>query len=246
MISLNIQPPEKPKVDAFGCLEVHSIFYTIQGEGPFAGRSAVFVRLAGCNLQCPQCDTDYTSVRERHNVEYILYKIDEIKDQARVHRSKVHEFDNRPLVVVTGGEPFRQDIVPLLNAISMNHWDVQVETNGTLFPVNAGQLVLPFLTIVCSPKTPLINDRIKPYIHSLKYVLDAGYVSDADGLPTTTLGTGIGVARPWPNFQGKIYVSPADTGDLRQNEDNVQAAVKSCMKYGYTLSIQSHKILGLP
>src|SRR3954467_9071958 len=42
-------------------LSIHSIFYTLQGEGPYSGCPAVFMRLAGCNLQCPGCDTDYTS-----------------------------------------------------------------------------------------------------------------------------------------------------------------------------------------
>ena len=60
---MNQQAPEKQQLRGDGLLAVHSIFYTIQGEGPFAGETAVFVRLAGCNLQCPLCDTDYTSDR---------------------------------------------------------------------------------------------------------------------------------------------------------------------------------------
>jgi len=44
-------------------LEVQDIFSTIQGEGPFAGKPAVFLRLAGCNLRCFFCDTDFESRR---------------------------------------------------------------------------------------------------------------------------------------------------------------------------------------
>lgn len=40
-----------------GLLQVQDVFYTIQGEGPFAGRTAVFIRLTGCNLRCWFCDT---------------------------------------------------------------------------------------------------------------------------------------------------------------------------------------------
>jgi len=50
---MNQQPIEKQFLHPKGDLEVHSIFLTIQGEGPFTGQRAVFVRLAGCNLQCP-------------------------------------------------------------------------------------------------------------------------------------------------------------------------------------------------
>ena len=57
----NTQPAEKQVKSSGLILAINSIFYTIQGEGPFAGSPAVFVRLAGCNLQCPMCDTEYTS-----------------------------------------------------------------------------------------------------------------------------------------------------------------------------------------
>ena len=52
-MAINIQPIEKRELSTDGSVQVHSIFYTLQGEGPFAGQPAVFVRLAGFNLQCP-------------------------------------------------------------------------------------------------------------------------------------------------------------------------------------------------
>src|SRR5574343_1826946 len=96
----NQQPAPRDFQDT---LEVHSIFSTIQGEGPFCGRPAVFVRLAGCNLQCPGCDTDYTQNRARLDYEIILSII---RDQLALTASKAN------LIVVTGGEPFRQNIAP--------------------------------------------------------------------------------------------------------------------------------------
>ena len=91
---INIQPIEKYVQAENKMLDVHSIFYTIQGEGPFTGCPAVFVRLAGCNLKCPGCDTDYTSNRTPMTAEQILNKILELASPAT-------------LVVITGGEPFR-------------------------------------------------------------------------------------------------------------------------------------------
>ena len=60
MFKINSQAIEKSAHYTTRSYDVHSIFPTIQGEGPFVGQPAIFIRLAGCNLQCPACDTDYT------------------------------------------------------------------------------------------------------------------------------------------------------------------------------------------
>ena len=80
----------------FGDVEIVDIWKTIQGEGPLAGCPSVFIRLAGCNLRCPWCDTDYTSNRK-------LWRASEVVELVRAIRPS-------GLVVLTGGEPFRQDI----------------------------------------------------------------------------------------------------------------------------------------
>src|SRR5580658_3582582 len=83
-------------------LWVQEVFYTLQGEGPFSGVPAVFVRLAGCNLACFWCDTDFESSTWRPTFDELLANIEE----------------KRPaicnLIVITGGEPFRQNIRPLV------------------------------------------------------------------------------------------------------------------------------------
>ena len=63
MLSLNVQPPEKQVSRSDGFLDVVSVFKTIQGEGPFAGTPAIFVRTAGCNLFCPNCFHGNTQIR---------------------------------------------------------------------------------------------------------------------------------------------------------------------------------------
>ena len=71
---INKQPIEKREPSYEGTLQVHSIFKTIQGEGPFCGTPCVFVRLAGCNLQCPACDTDqwyFPARADRHTVIHV-------------------------------------------------------------------------------------------------------------------------------------------------------------------------------
>src|SRR5262249_11147690 len=102
-------------------LFVKEIFATIQGEGPLAGEQAVFVRLGGCNLACDFCDTDFEGFEE---VE--LAKVVE-----RVQRYA--DKNQRDLIVITGGEPLRQNIVPLCEALFAKGFRVQVETNGTIW-----------------------------------------------------------------------------------------------------------------
>lgn len=234
----NTQLIEKQTLHNRDTLDVHSLFYTIQGEGPFAGRPAVFVRLAGCNLQCPKCDTDYTSVRHTIDSDTLAARCYHLAGGPRGPVA-------RSLVVITGGEPFRQNIRELVACLLNERFLVQIETNGTLYQD------LPWskdLTIVCSPKTGAINKDLLPHIDAFKYVLDAGSVSTFDGLPVKALGhpNSSRVARPPVGFSGTIYLQPIDDHGGTFMTDHLTACIKSCMTYGYTLGLQLHKLINLP
>lgn len=241
---MNIQPIEKRRLSDDGSsLDVHSVFYTIQGEGPFAGRPAVFIRLAGCNLQCPACDTEYTKDRWHASPNGLLELVNEMAPEWA-----------DALVVITGGEPFRQNIEPLVAKLISETYTVQIETNGTLAPpigfdkwcsTNTQQKERCF--IVCSPKTGKVNPRLEPIICAYKYVMRAGDAGSDDGLPLTALDHTASpfLQRPHAGFQGAVYLQPCDDKDLVQNAKNLQACVKSVMQYGYTLQLQIHKIINM-
>lgn len=229
---LNSQPIEKrDNGDGGTHLYVNSIFQTIQGEGPFVGEPAVFIRLAGCNLQCPMCDTEYTQ-RSNLSIANIMEGV-LVTPQTR-------------LVVITGGEPFRQTLLPLVKTLLDHNYTVQIETNGTLFQE------LPYwhedLVIVCSPKTGKINNQLMPHIHSLKYVARAGRLSPIDGLPLVALEhpNSPALARPPEEWNGEIYLQPEDEQDERRNFQNTNAVIESCLTYNHRLCIQTHKIIGVP
>jgi len=228
-MDLNTQPISKTLREETPFLQIQSIFTTIQGEGPFAGMPAIFIRLGGCNLQCPFCDTDYSS-------SIALLTIEDILDRIAQEAPR--------LVVITGGEPFRQNLKGLVAAILMTGRNVQIETNGSLFQ----DLPYELITVVCSPKTGSIHPKLLPYIQALKYVVAAGAISEQDGLPITALGhpnSGF-VARPPYGFPfAFVYVQPIDVQDPAENAIHLQAAVHSCEKFGYRLSLQIHKIAGL-
>lgn len=212
-------------------LWVQEVFYTLQGEGPFSGQPAVFVRLAGCNLKCFWCDTDFESSDWYPTLNELL---------AKVFATKAGDCD---LAVITGGEPFRQNIRPLVERLIAKDMRVQIETNGTLWvdlPVDKR------ISIVCSPKTPKLIDEIIPRITAYKYVVAAAQTSDEDGLPewsTQQVGVRTKIARPASD--APVYVMPLDAFEKRQNDLNRQACVESAMKHGYTLTLQTHKILNI-
>lgn len=232
LIMRNSQRVEKLDIQEDGSLDVHSVFYTIQGEGPFTGCPAVFIRLAGCNLQCPGCDTDYTSKRRRRGVESLLDEVEVLTKGTQCS-----------LVVITGGEPFRQRLDALCRALTLRKWVVQIETNGTL-PVSEQIGLDPGVFIVCSPKTGNIQQSISLYARAYKYVVDAESGVDTDGIPNEALGN-----RAVPKLAkprgSTVYLQPRDEQDAVKNEANLAAVVSACMEYGHTFQLQIHKLIGV-
>lgn len=222
-------------------LLVNSIWPTIQGEGPDAGRVSVFVRLAKCNLKCFFCDTEFdTGEWMEHNAV-----IDRVNEVAQICKAK--------LVVVTGGEPLLQNIVPLIVGCNDKDLAVAIETAGTVYfkglisHFTGGSKRWNGNMIVCSPKTGSLNKELMPLIGAFKYIIRAGETSDLDGLPvysTQTEGQPKLLYRPPES--ACVYIQPMDEGDPIKNNANLHAAALICMRWGYRLSVQVHKIVGMP
>lgn len=235
---MNIQPTEPKNYATDGSVEIHSIFKTIQGEGPFAGTPAVFVRLAGCNIRCPACDTDYTSRRHRRTPERVLCAVNTEAGENILQR-------HVRLVVITGGEPFRQNLGPLVLLLVKNNYKVQIETNGLIFDP-----LFPYgiATIVCSPKTAAISHELATRVAAFKYVLQAGHMG-GDGLPERTLGhVSTALARPpyADGWNGDVFIQPLDEHNMDANDRNLRACVASSFAFGHRLCLQLHKLINLP
>lgn len=100
-------------------LQLAEIFYSLQGEGTWTGTPAVFVRLAGCNLSCAFCDTDYALK--------FLASVDEVLAAVRTAGGGCRT------VILTGGEPLAQRETPaLIAALRADGRRVHIESNGTL------------------------------------------------------------------------------------------------------------------
>ena len=100
-------------------IKINEIFKSIQGESAYAGLPCTFVRLAGCNLRCTYCDTNYA-----------YYNGEEISDEEIV--AKIDEYGVK-LVEFTGGEPLLQEETPkLLKTLIDKGYEVLIETNGSI------------------------------------------------------------------------------------------------------------------
>lgn len=152
-------------------LQVSEVFGpTVQGEGPSTGRPAVFVRLWGCNLDCAWCDTPYTwDTKGKLGVVY--ERAEECTAWSTV--DLVAEVYERGLnvcsrVVVTGGEPLTQvgGLVEFLTVLG-DHWQVEVETNGTVAPpVDAGHVaynVSPKLAHAGTSREAIRGDQLRQF-----------------------------------------------------------------------------------
>lgn len=212
-------------------LEVQEIFSSVQGEGPFAGQAAIFIRLSGCNLRCFWCDTEFESGSKKM-LQTILESVHT--------RQKSMTCD---LVVITGGEPLLQNIVPLVYELLDRQYRVQIETAGTVWieglPINNSEF-----TIVCSPKTKRLHKMMR-HADAWKYITRAGPVA-GDGLPnmsTQIPGTPSILADPMNS--APVYVSPCDEHDEERNRANYKAVAELAMMHGYIAGVQLHKILGV-
>lgn len=221
-----LNPIRQPVIGDGQALEVKEIFPTIQGEGPYAGWPAVFVRLGGCNLACSFCDTDFEDAPTIEMSDVV----------ERVLRLSMHQGRrNADLVVITGGEPLRQPIGPLCEALLEADYLVQIETNGTLFrPLPYG------VDIVCSPKVSnhryhTLRGDLLERVTALKFIISDG---QADYRDVPDIGQG---RRRIP-----VYVQPMDERDEAKNRANLTRAIRLATEYGYRLSLQLHKIIQMP
>jgi 7-carboxy-7-deazaguanine synthase len=207
---------------------VKEIFYTLQGEGANTGRAAVFCRFAGCNLWtgrerdradaiCQFCDTDFVGTDGPGGGSFATA---ESLAQA-VAATWPETAPGRRFVVCTGGEPLLQMDAPLLQALHAERFEVAIETNGTLEPP-AG------IDWVCvSPKAGAelvvrAGDEIK-----LVFPQDGAEPGRFEDLA----------------FQ-HFFLQPMD-GPRRKA--NTEAALRYCLTHPrWRLSLQTHKLLGIP
>lgn len=222
-------------------LQFREIFYTLQGEGPFSGQPSVFLRLTGCNLRCVWCDTKWSDDSDPvQPAKVIAQQVWEVCNHAGRAFTR--------LVVLTGGEPLRQDISLLLHYLIRDRGlKVQIETAGTLWQDCLARYDSSQLTVVVSPKTPVINNRIRARADAFKYVIKGSDKHTDFGIPITNTQDFKAEARALaePREGVPIYLSPCDEYNEFNNADNRRRVGELAMRYGHIAGLQLHKLLGI-
>jgi 7-carboxy-7-deazaguanine synthase len=206
---------------------VKEIYYTLQGEGAQAGRAAVFLRFAGCNLWsglekdraeavCRFCDTDFVGTDGPGGGKFANV----VKLVRAVFAQWPERARGKPYVVCTGGEPLLQLDKPLITALHDQGFEIGIETNGTLLPP-AG------IDWICvSPKADA-EQKLKRG-DELKLIYP-----QAGAAPERYAG------QDFRNF----FLQPMDNADRAAN---TQAATEYCLKNPqWRLSLQTHKLIGI-
>jgi 7-carboxy-7-deazaguanine synthase (Cx14CxxC type) len=207
---------------------VKEVFYTLQGEGANTGRPAVFCRFAGCNLWtgreadreeavCQFCDTDFVGTDGPGGGKFASAE----SLAAAVARAWPSGAGGRRLVVCTGGEPLLQLDRTLLAALHREGFEVAVETNGTVAPP-AG---IDWLCVSPKAGAPLVvlkGDELK-------------LVFPQDGAEPERF-----IDLDFRHF----FLQPMDGPD---RDRNIAATLRYCLDHPrWRLSLQTHKLLGIP
>lgn len=205
---------------------VKETFLTVQGEGAQAGRPAVFLRFAGCNLWsgreqdrhkaiCNFCDTDFVGMDGPGGGRFAT------PQDLTAHVGGFWPGGGRPLVVCTGGEPLLQLDAPLIDALHAAGFEIAVETNGTI----AAPAGIDWITV--SPKGAA--EVVQRSGDELKLVYPQPELD-----PQAFSG--------WA-FK-RFSLQPMDGAQMMEN---AQAAFEYCLAHPqWSLSLQTHKWIGAP
>jgi len=210
---------------------VNEIFQTIQGEAAYTGTASIFIRLQGCPVGCAWCDTKHTWDYEGEKVDNIIAKESdsdtyqsfpevELLELVRTNYTAKH-------IVITGGEPCIHDLRLFTELLLDADYTVQIETSGT-FDIRCHDNC--FVTV--SPKydmaggLPVLGTALK---RANEIKLPVGKAKDLEV---------IGKIKESTNVQ--IWLQP-----LSQNKKSTELCIKTCYEYGYKLSIQTHKYIGV-
>lgn len=208
-------------------------FVSINGEGRLSGQLAVFIRFAGCNLDCSYCDTQWAN---EESVKYELMSEKEIYEY--IKSTKVRN------VTLTGGEPLLQNnIIQLLNVLSTDdNLSVEIETNGSVS-------LKKFINIKNPPKftmdykLPSSNMEQKMLVDNFKYLTKNDTVKFVSGSTSDLEKAKYIIDQHSLVSKTNVYISPI-FGDINMS-DIVDFMQKHNMN-GVTLQAQLHKIIWDP
>ncbi|WP_336489973.1 7-carboxy-7-deazaguanine synthase QueE [Methylobacterium nigriterrae] len=218
-------------------LPVSEVFETVQGEASWAGTPAVFVRLQGCNVGCPWCDTRHTWAIDPANVvdaAVMAAKTQDAPTYANLEPAHlaacILATTEARHVVITGGEPAMHDLTALSRELLNGGRSVQLETSGT-----AEIRIDPRAYVTLSPKIGMpggLTVRRDAVLRDDEIKMPVGKPADAERLREPLAEY---------RFYGKrVWLQP-----LSQSAKATALCVDAATRNGWRTSVQTHKSLGV-
>ncbi|RJG48666.1 7-carboxy-7-deazaguanine synthase QueE [Motilimonas pumila] len=218
---------------------INEMFQTIQGEGVYTGVPAVFIRLQGCDVGCPWCDTQHTwhiADQDKTDLIIITDKSNESSRWAQVDSCGIIKEMQRlgyvaKHVVITGGEPCMYDLRELTLALHQQGYSTQIETSGT-YKVQVADA--SFVTV--SPKVNMkggLSVRKDALLRANEIKHPVGTAKDIDALDAL-------IQPLHKQLQAQICLQP-----ISQKPRATQLATQVCIERNWRLSIQTHKYIGI-
>ncbi|WP_026375488.1 7-carboxy-7-deazaguanine synthase QueE [Aestuariibacter salexigens] len=220
-------------------LKFNEVFQSIQGEGAFTGVPSIFVRLQGCPVGCPWCDTKHTwdiDLEKQRTVEDVMNEQQESdswfesSEQRLLALFEEQGYTARH-VVLTGGEPAMYDLTVLCELLEKCGYSIQIETSGT-FAVRCS----PQTWVTLSPKINMrggytILDEVLNRANEIKHpVAMQKHIDELDEL----------LARYNGEISPLIYLQP-----ISQQKRATELAISTCIARNWRLSLQTHKYIGI-
>lgn len=218
-------------------LPVNEIFETVQGEASWTGAPAVFVRLQGCDVGCPWCDTRHTWAIDPANEIPGSVMTAKAGDAPTFSRHSAADLAALILgttearhVVITGGEPAMHDLVALSRELLDGGRSVQLETSGT-----AEVRIDPRAYVTLSPKIDMhggLKVRRDAVLRADELKMPVGKPADVEKLKAFLAEY---------RFQGKrVWLQP-----LSQSPKATALCIEAATRNGWRISVQTHKFLGV-
>lgn len=258
--------------EAGGKFFVTTLFPTLQGEGPYAGLPAIFIRLAKCNLACSFCDT-YFDDGDWYTKEELLLRVGLLVPNSLHYKKNIG-------IVISGGEPSLQNLKDLTTDLNNEYKWVQIESNGILEAEFDWRT-----TLVISPKCVekggkaikyiMPHEKMLTLVDCFKFVITADPDSVYHTIPDWAFKT-------QQDYGIEIYISPMNMYlaepkavrekavknrltleersvinetisfwedgllDRKANQKNHEYAAQYCLRNGLRLNLQQHLYASLP
>jgi 7-carboxy-7-deazaguanine synthase len=217
---------------------INEIFVTLQGEGSYFGTPSIFIRLQGCDVGCPWCDTKHTWQLNSENKTKFAVMLKKINSSATYAETKLQDLSlylgknhtQIKHVVITGGEPAMYNLKPLCELLTSFGKSIQLETSGTY-----QLLITDNVWVTLSPKIDMPNHKeiIKnSIIRANEIKMPIGKMQDVFKLKEFIELHNIN--------NKKIYLQP-----LSQNSTATKICILQAIENNWNLSIQMHKYLNI-